>query len=232
MTARIKVCSSNSMHGVLDDLVPAFERASGNTVAVNYDLPQVMVERIRNGETADLAVMIASAIDELEKLGSIAAGSRRVLARFGIGIGMRAGAPPKPDIGSVGALKRVLLEAGPIAYTSEGISGIHFSRIIERLGIAAEVKAKAVRRPGGLIAELVLRGEAEIAVQQIPELMAVPGIELIGALPPEFQKMTVLSAGIFANAKQPEKVFTLLEFLSAPASAKVFRAKGLEPAQG
>jgi molybdate transport system substrate-binding protein len=228
MTAEIKLFTSNSMHAVLDELVPAFERASGNQVSVSYDPAQVMLKRIKSGETADLAIMGTTALDELEKLGKIAAGSRRVLSRCGVGVGVRAGAP-KPDIGTVAAFKRMLLNARSVAYTLNGASGIHFAGLIERLGIATEVKAKAATRPGGLIAELVVAGEAEIAVQQIPEIMAVPGIELVGPLPQELQMITVSGVGVFADSKQPEAARTLLEFLSTPAAARVMKAKGLEP---
>lgn len=228
MTAEIRLFTSNSMHAVLDELVPAFERASGNSVSVSYDPAKVMLKRIKSGETADLAIMGTAAIDELEKLGKIAAGSRRTLSRCGVGIGVRAGVP-KPDIGTVAAFKRMLLNARSVAYTLNGASGIHFARLIERLGIAAEVKAKAATRSGGLIGELVAAGEAEIAVQQIPEIMAVPGIELVGPLPQELQMTTVSGAGVFADSKQPEAARTLLEFLSTPAAARVMKAKGLEP---
>jgi molybdate transport system substrate-binding protein len=187
----------------------------------------MMLTRIKNGETADLAIMGTTTLDELEKLGKIAAGSRRILSRCGVGVGVRAGAP-KPDIGTVEAFKRMLLNAKSVAFTQNGASGIHFAGLIERLGIAAEVKAKAATRPGGLIAELVAAGEAEIAVQQIPEIMAVPGIELVGPLPRELQKVTVSGAGVFADSKQPEAARVLLEFLSTPAAARVMKAKGLE----
>lgn len=225
----IKLFTSNSLRAVMDELVPQFERASGHPVSVSYDPAKVMLARIQSGETADLAILGGSAIEELTKQGKIAAGSRRVLARCGVGIGVRAGAP-RPDIGSVGAFKRMLLNAKSVAYTRQGASGIHFAGLIERLGIAGEVRAKAATRAGGLIGELVARGEAEIAVQQIPELMAVPGIELVGPLPRELQMITVSSAGIFAGSAQPKAAQQLLEFLSTSASARVFRAKGLEPA--
>lgn len=228
--ATIKLFTSNSMHGVLDELVPEFERASGHKVSVSYDPAKLMLTRINSGETADLAILGGSAIEELVNQGKIAAGSRRVLARCGVGIGVRKGVP-KPDIGSVEAFKRALLDARSIAYTREGASGIHFAGLIERLGIAAQVKAKARTQPGGLVGEWVAAGEAEIAVQQIPEIMAVPGVELVGPLPKDLQSITVSSAGIFADSKQPEAAQALLDFLSTPASARVFRARGLEPAQ-
>lgn len=225
----IKLFTTNSMHGVLDELLPRFERASGHKVSVSYDPARVMLARIQAGETADLAILGSSAMEELVKQGKIAAASRRVVARCGVGIGVRAGSPG-PDIGSVEAFKRALLSAKSIAYTLEGASGIHFAGLIERLGIAEQVKAKAVTRSGGLIGELVAAGEAEIAVQQIPEILAVPGVDFAGPLPQELQMITVSAAGVFADSRQPAAAKELLEFLSTPAAARVFRAKGLEPA--
>jgi molybdate transport system substrate-binding protein len=226
--AGIKVLCSNSSHAVMKELIPAFERASGHKVSISYDTAILTLSRIKSGETADLVILNAPAIDELTKQGRIAAGSRRTLARCGVGIAVRAGAP-KPDIGSVETFKRALLDAKSIAHTEAGASGIHFSGLIERLGIAAQVKAKARTRPGGLIGELVAKGEAELAVQQIPELMAVAGIELVGPLPQELQSITTVTAAVFADARQPDAAREFLAFLSTPAAARVFKAKGLEP---
>ncbi|MBI3045694.1 MAG: substrate-binding domain-containing protein [Betaproteobacteria bacterium] len=231
MTARIKLLTSNSVHGVLDELLPRFEGARGHKVEVSYDPAKVMLARIRAGETADLAILGASAIDALVKEGRIVAASRRELARCGVGVGVRKGAP-RPDIGSVEAFKQALLGAKSIAYTLEGASGIHFAGLIERLGIAAQVRAKARTQAGGLVGELVARGEAELAVQQIPEIMAVPGVDYAGPLPKALQLITTSAAGIFADAAQPDGARALLDFLAAPASARVFEAKGLEPSRG
>lgn len=232
MSARkLRVLTSNSMHGVLDELVPQFERTSGHKVSLSYDPAKVMLARIQRGETADLAILGASAIDELVKQGKITATSRRLIARCGVGIGVLKGAP-RPDIGSVEAFKQMLLGAKSIAYTLEGASGIHFAGLIERLGIAAEVKAKGRTQAGGLVGELVARGEAELAVQQIPEIMAVPGVEFVGPLPPALQMTTLSAAGIFADSKQPAAAQALLDFLSTPAAAQVFSAKGMEPVGG
>jgi molybdate transport system substrate-binding protein len=230
MTSDVTVFTSNSMRAVMSELVPQFERASGRKVALSYDPALVMLRRITSGETADLAILGASVMDELTKQGKFASGSRRVLARSRVGVAVRAGAP-RPDIGSVEAFTRTLLSAKSIAHTLEGASGIHFASLIERLGIASEVKAKAVTRAGGLIGELVARGEAELAVQQVSELMAVPGIELVGPLPQELQSITVVSAGVFVASRQPDAAQALLDFLSTPAAARVIRAAGLEPAQ-
>lgn len=227
--ARLKVLTSNSMRAVMNELVPEFERTSGYKVALSYDPAKVMLSRIRNGETADVAILGSSVIDELAKEGRIAADTRVVLARCGVGIAVRAGAS-KPDISSVEAFKRALLNASSIAYTIDGASGMHFAGLIERLGITEDVKSKAKRRQGGLIGELVARGEAEIAIQQIPELMAVPDIDLVGPIPQELQKITAVSAGVFRDAGEPQAARALLEFLSTPAAARVIKAKGLEPA--
>ena len=226
--AGIKVLCSNSSHAVMKELLPAFERASGHKVSINYDTAILTLNRIKGGETADVVILNAPAIDELTKQGRIAAGSRRTLARCGVGIAVRAGAP-KPDISSVEAFKRALLDAKSIAHTEAGASGIHFSGLIERLGIAAQVKTKARTRPGGLIGKLVASGEAELAVQQIPELMAVAGIDLVGPLPHELQLTSTVTAAVFADARQPEVARAFLAFLSTPAAARVFKAHGLDP---
>lgn len=228
---KLRVFASNSIRAAMAELVPQFERASRNRVAVSYDPAKILLERIGKGETADLVITGSGAIDALVKQGKILAGSRRVLARCRVGVAVLAGAP-KPDIGSVEALKRTLLRAASVAYTQEGASGMHFAGVIERLGIANEVKAKAVRQPGGLVGELVAAGKAEIAIQQIPELLAVPGIELVGPLPAEIQLVTVTAAGVFSGAEQAAAARSLIEFLAAPAAARVIQAKGLEPASG
>jgi molybdate transport system substrate-binding protein len=227
--ATISLFVSNSLRGTLGELIPQFERASGHTVAISYDPAKVMMERIARGETADLAILGGSAIADLVRDGKIAAGSKRTIASCGIGVAVLAGAA-KPDIGSLEAFRKALLAARSVAWTQEGASGIHFSKLIERLGIAETMNAKAVRRPGGLIGELVAARQAELAVQQIPELMAVPGIELVGPLPEAIQMTTVSAAGIFTTAREPAAAQALLDFLTTPASARVFKARGLEPA--
>lgn len=224
----IQVICSNSSRAVMDELLPAFERASGHHVTINYATAVQALSRIRDGATTDAIILNAQSIDELTKQGKIAADSRRELARCGVGIAVRAGAP-KPDIGSVEAFKRALLDAKSIAHTEAGASGIHFLGLIDRLGIAAQVKAKTRTRPGGLIGELVAKGEAELAVQQIPELMAVAGIDVVGPLPPELQSTTTVTAAVFAGARQPEAARAFLAFLSTPAAARIFKARGLEP---
>ena len=225
--AELKVFSVTSMHAAMGELIPPFERASGHQVSISYDPATLTLERIRNGEIADLIILSSTAMDELAKLGKIETRSRRDLARNGIGVAVLAGAL-KPDIGSIEAFKRTLLAARSIACTGAGASGIYFASLIERLGIAAQVRAKTRTRPGGLIGELVASGEAEIAIQQIPELLAVPGIELVGPLPPGLQVTSTISASVFAGTRQPEVAQALIEFLATPLAANVFKARGFE----
>jgi molybdate transport system substrate-binding protein len=225
----LKLFTSNSMRGPLEPLGPEFERASGCKLVVSFDPAQIMLRRIAAGESADLAILGKAAIDALAEQGKIDAESRRTLARVGVGIAVRSGAP-KPDIRSVDALKRALLEAKSIAYTTEGASGMYFAGLIERLGIADQIKAKARTVPGGLTAELVANGQVELAVQQVPELLAVRGVDFVGPLPQQVQNVSVVTAGIFAGTKQRKAAEALLDFLITPASTRVFRAKGLEPA--
>jgi molybdate transport system substrate-binding protein len=229
MAHTLKILSSNSIRAVMGELVPQFERASGFRVSISYDPAKVMLARIEKGETADLAITGSGAIDELVKQGRIMPSSRRILARCKVGVAVFAG-KPKPDIGTVESLKRALLAARSVAYTQEGASGMHFSGVIERMGIAEQVSAKAVRQPGGLIGELVAAGKAEIAIQQVPELLAVPGIELVGPLPAEIQLVTVSAAGVFSGTEQAVAAQSFIDFLASPAATRVMQARGFEPA--
>lgn len=226
--ATIKLLVSNSMRGVMDELIPRFERAKGHRVEISYDPAKLMMERIRRGEAADVVILGGPAVEDLAKEGKVAEASRCLIASCGVGIAVRSGAR-KPDIASVDAFKRALLAARSIAWTQEGASGVYFSTLIERLGIAAQIQQKAVRKPGGLIAEQVVAGKAEVAVQQIPELMAVDGVDVVGPLPQELQQVTVSSGGVFAASKQPQAAEELLRFLKTPESAAVLRARGHEP---
>jgi len=225
----VKVYSGNGMSASLGELLPAFERAHDCKVEVTYAPAQVMLREVKAGRTADLCLIGSSVMDQVIKLGQIVPASVRVLTRNGIGVGVLAGAP-KPDLSSVASFKRALLNARCVAYTSEGASGIYFAGLIERLGIANEITAKAKTRQGGLIAEFVVSGEADLAVQQIPEIMAVAGVDYAGPLPDEVQSITVGRAGIFTDAKEPQLTQALLDYLCSPDAARVYRARGLEPA--
>ena len=227
--ATINLFVSNSMRGVMNELLPQFERASGNKVEVSYDPAKLMMERIQRGEAADLAIMGGSGIEDLEKSGKIAAGSRRVVSSCGVGVAVKSGAA-KPDIGTVESFKRALLSAKSVAYTEHGASGMYFSKLIEKLGIADAIKSKAARQPGGLVGEIVAAGKADLAVQQVPELMVVKGVDFVGPFPQEIQQTTVSSAGIFADSKAPKEARALLDFLTTPDAKRVMKEKGHQPA--
>jgi len=225
--AVIELISSNATHALLQALAAAFERESGHQVSLRMDSAVVMLARIKEGESADVAVLNAPHLDELSELGIIDARTRRLFARSRIGVAVRAG-EPHPDISSVEALKRTLSESRAVAHTVHGASGSYVPTLLARLGIAD--RTKTVTRPGGLIGKVVAAGEADIAVQQISELLAVPGIEVVGPLPDEVQKTLESAAGIFSASKQHEAAEALLRFFASPAAAAAFEARGLEPA--
>lgn len=227
--ATIKVFTSNGQRGVMAELAPRFERATGHRIEASYDPGQIMMRRIATGETADVVILGGSALDDLAKQGKLVADTRRALSSCGIGLAVAAHVP-KPDISTVDAFKRAILAAKSVAYTIEGASGIHFSGLIEKLGIAREVKAKEVRQPGGLVGELIAAGKAELAIQQIPELMAVAGIVYVGPLPADLQKTTSTSGAVFGASPNQQAARALLDFLSAPESKLVVRKMGHEPA--
>jgi molybdate transport system substrate-binding protein len=224
----IKLFSSGSTAGALRELIPQFERATGHKVVISNEPGKLMLERIRRGDTGDLLLTGSGVIEELAKEGHIVRGSERTLARCGVGVAVRRGVP-KPDISSVEAFKRALIDAKSVAHTTSGASGIHLMRVIDEFGIASTVKAKARTQPGGLVGEILARGEADLAVQQIPELLAVDGIDFVGPLPPELQVTSVVSAALFTRASQPAAARALLDYLSSPAAARAYKASGLEP---
>ena len=225
----VKVLSSTGMKTVLQELIPQFEKASGHKVAISFDTANLLLGRLKAGESADLVILTGPAMDDFAKLGRVAPGTRVDLARSGMGVAVRAGAP-KPDIGSVDAFKRALLDAKSVGYTTTGASGIYFAGLIDKLGIGAQVRAKAKTQSGGAVGELVAKGEAEMAVQQIPELLGVSGIALVGPLPKEIQMFTAFPAGVLTDSKQPKAAAALVAFLSTPAAGRVMQAKGMETA--
>ena len=222
----LKLYSGNGMSSSLRVLLPQFERAHDCKIETLYEPAQILLREITAGRTADLGILGGSVMDQVVKQGHIVAASVRKLTSNGIGVGVIQGAP-RPNIGTVDDFKRTLLNARCVAYTTEGASGIYFAGLIEKLGIANEIKAKT--RAGGLIAEFVVSGDADIAVQQIPEIMAVPGVDYVGPLPAEINSISVGRAGIFTASKEPALTQALLDFLQTPQAAEVYRARGLEP---
>jgi molybdate transport system substrate-binding protein len=228
----VKVMSSGGLKAIITGLADAFARASGRKLAPVFGPPAAIKARIEGGEAVDVAVMTAPLIDALVSQGKLAADTSVELARSRLGIAVRAGAP-KPDIGTVEAFRRTLLAAESIVATDPAAgaaSGIHFAKLIERLGVANEVMAKTRLNSGSYNAEFVARGEAELAIQQISEILPVQGAELVGPLPADVQATTVFKAAVGTNAPEPAAAKELIAFLRSPEAAQVIAAAGMEPA--
>ena len=225
----MKVFSSLAVKAAYLELVPRFEKSSAHKVSTEWVGMADIRKRMMAGESPDLVVGSGGLIDELIKAGKMQPGSRADLAKSGVAVAVRKGAP-RPDIGSVDALVRALRAAKSLAYSS-GPSGVYLASLFQRLGIAEELKSKATQTPPGvLVGELVARGEYEIGFQQIPELMQVSGIDIVGPLPAEIQTVTVFAAGIPSGAKERDAAQALVKFLRSPEAAAVFKAKGMQPA--
>jgi len=224
--AEIKVMLSAAFKEAYLELVPQFERSAGHKVESLWVPSVQMMSRLKGGETADLVILSAASLEELRKAGLIS--ERTDLARSGIGVAVKSGAR-KPDLSSGEAVKRAVLAAKGIAY-STGPSGIYLMGLFQRMGIAETIKSKVKQVQGEPAGGVVARGEAEIAFQQVSELLPVPGIDFVGPLPADIQQVTVFSAGLHAAAKQPAAARALVKFLTAPAAAAVIRKKGMEPA--
>jgi molybdate transport system substrate-binding protein len=231
--AEIKVLVTTAMKTAMDELAAAFERATPHKVTITYGPSGALAKRIADGEAADL-VVFAGGVDELIDRKKIVPAGRTDIARAKIGVSVRKGAP-KPDIATSGAFRHALLTAKSVAFAdpaSGGASGVYLVKMIERLGIAAEVKAKArLARggPDGMVSAIVAKGDAEIGLQQISEIMSVAGVDLVGPLPDELQTVTTYVAGVPATASQPDLAVAFVRFLTTPDAAAIYRAKGLEP---
>ena len=223
----IKILTSNSTLPVLDALIPVYEKSSGNTVTVSADSAKAMVARIRGGESGDVLVLGNGAVKELTEAGFINGATRRGFARAIVGVGVRSGTP-HPDISSVDAFRKTLLAARAIAHTVHGASGMYIPTLLEKLGIAAEMKAKTVTRPGGYIGKVVVEGEADSALQQIPELRAVPGLDCVGPVPDAVQKSFETSIALFSNSTRAAAAQAMADFFANPVNTPLFREKGLE----
>jgi molybdate transport system substrate-binding protein len=231
--AEINVVSGGAFKQVLTALVVQYEKESGDKVGVIYRTVGQHMKLIGSGEERfDVAVLTPEAIDSLVKEGKVLPGSRTDLAKTGVGVVVRAGTP-LPDIGTVEAFERTLLAAKSVAYidpAAGGSSGIYVAKLLERLGIAKEINAKAVLVQGGEVASHVVDGEAEIGIHQISEILAVKGAVLVGPLPAEIQNFTVYSAGVATAAKNAATAKALVKFLSGPHAVPIIKSKGMEPA--
>jgi len=232
--AEIKVFSANGVKTIMGDLVPQFETATGHKVTVSFGEAGELRHRIlEGGEAFDLAFLPSAVLGDLATRGKIARDTMVDSARTEVGMGVRAGAT-KPDTSSTEAFKRSLLAMRSIVITDPatgGVSGVHYASVLQRLGIADEIKPKLRLTRGVLNAEFVGRGEADLAIQLAHEIHAVAGVEFV-PLPPEFQRSIVFSVGVAAGSSDPGAAKKLVDFLSGPAAAATIKAKGLEPDAG
>src|SRR4029453_6264729 len=229
VAVEIKVLTAGAMRGVLEALLPEFEASTGHKVSLDNATAGTLAKRIAGGEAFDLAIIPPAVIDEAARAGKIDP-PRVDLAKVGMGVAVKEGAPA-PDISTVEAFKQALLAAKSVAYIDPkagGSSGIYFDGLIDRLGIGAEVRAKARLKAGGHVADLVASGEAELAVHQISEILPVKGVRLVGPLPPPIQNPTLYAPGLRASAQEPGAAKALLDYLAGPPSAAVLSAKGME----
>jgi molybdate transport system substrate-binding protein len=225
--AAIEVLGTLAVRGVLLEIAEDFRARTGLTFTASYKSTNAQLIAISAGATGDVAIMTRQGIDQLVGEGKIVAGSTADIAQSGVGLAVRAGAP-KPDIATVEAFKQTLLAAKSIAFSRIGASGIHFAEVIERLGIAAEIRRKATIGDS-YVGEIAARGEAELAVQQISELMPVAGIDVVGPLPGDLQKISVFTGGVFTAAKNPAGAAKLVSYLASPELAPILARKGLSP---
>ena len=225
--------SSSGFKAAYLELAAEFERTTGHKIVNAWGpsmggTPQAVPNRIARGKPVDVVIVAGDALDKLIKDGKVVASSRFDLARSLIGAAVRAGAP-KPDISSVEAFKRTLANAKSIAY-SDSASGVHIETVIyRRLNISDEIRAKSRMIPAEPVGEIVARGDAELGFQQLSELMPIKGIDVLGPIPAEIQKVTVFSAGLAASAQEPEAGAALIKFLAAPTAAPFIKNSGMEP---
>ena len=233
MTSEIKVIASTAMKTSLDELAPEFERATGNTLSFSFGPSAEITKMVADGEPNDVAIVTDQGHDDLTRQGRLVPGIRADIAKSAMALAVQRGAP-KPDISSAAKFKEALLAAKSLGMSNPvggGQSGANLVKIFDKLGIADAMKAKSVYGPGGpagLIGNFLVRNEVEIGIQQLPELMAVPGIDIVGPLPPEFQMMTVFSAGLSTAAKNVEGANALIHFLTTTRAVGVIMAKGME----
>jgi molybdate transport system substrate-binding protein len=231
--AEVRVMISGGLTAAYKALVPEFERATGHKVLTAYGpsmgtTANAIPVRLERGEPADVLIMVGYALDDLAKQGKVIPDSRTELVKSPIGIAVKSGAP-KPDISSAGAVKQALLAAKTIAY-SDSASGVYVStEMFDKLGIKDAMKGKARQIPATPVGEIVAHGEAELGFQQISELRPVAGIDIVGPLPDELQKITVFSAGVATVSKEPDAARALIKFLASPAARPELVKSGMDP---
>ena len=227
--ADIRVIGSNALKTTLEQLAPAFEKATGHKIVFTWGAAVPLKAEIEKGATFDLAVLTTTAVDDLIKQGKLLGATRATLANSGAGVAVRKGAP-KPDISTVETFKRALLNAKSVAFVEQGGTGIYLKALLQRLGIADALKDKIkLLPPENPAAQAIANGEAEIGMTQISEILPYDGAELVGPFPKEIQLVTSFAAAVGASSRQLEPAKALIKFLTAPAAALVYKANGLAP---
>ena len=227
--AEIKLMASNALKTAVEELRPAFEKSSGHKVSIQFGAAIPLIAEIEKGASFDLTILSVSGVDDLIKQGKLAAATRAVLANSGAGVAVRKGAP-KPDISTVDAFKRALLNAKSVGYVEQGATGIYLKALIPRLGLADGLKGKIVLLPPeNPAAHAVANGEAEIGMTQISEILPYAGAELVGPLPAEIQLTSSFVIAVASNAKEAAAAQSFVAFLKSPSSATVLKQKGLDP---
>jgi molybdate transport system substrate-binding protein len=227
----LKVLTAGAFRSSVVTLGPEYEKASGNKLIIDNDTVGALVKRVEAGETFDVIFLTPQAVDELAAKGKMAPFSRTNLARVGVGVMVREGAP-KPDVSTVEAFKKALLDAKSVSYidpASGGSSGIYVGKLLQRLGIADEIKPKEKLKHGGYVADLISSGQSELGIHQISEIVPAPGVTLVGPLPNEIQNYTVYAAGVGPSTKYPDEAKKLIATFTSPSAQALFKSRGMEP---
>jgi molybdate transport system substrate-binding protein len=231
--AELKVFSTIGVQAALEELTPQFEKATGSKLNISWATAAILVKRVRAGENADLYILTKQSLDALSKEKKVSPGSEESFASSSMAVVVKKGSP-KPDISTADAYKKTLLAAKAIAYSNPaagGASGVFFAKTLDRMGIADAMKAKTHHPPpSGNAAKLVVSGEAELAIQQEPEVMSVDGVDVVGPPPGDLNNVTHYSAGTSPDTKEANAAKALIKFLKSPEAQAVFKKRGLKPA--
>jgi molybdate transport system substrate-binding protein len=227
-SVELKIFGSRVTKMMMADLGPQFEQSTGHRLAVVTDVAAVMKRRIESGEPFDLAVLVDFQTDALIKDGRLLADTRADIMKAGIGVAVKRGAP-KPDIGTVEAFRRTLLAAKSITYLKEGASTIRLDKVFARLGIADAIKPKTVQPTTESVSEMVAAGEVELGIIVIPNILSVPGAEVVGPIPDEVQSWIMFTAGVSARSPNQQAGRDLIKLLKSPTTIPLIKAKGMEP---
>jgi molybdate transport system substrate-binding protein len=229
-TTEIHVLASNGIKAVMEELRPQAERETGRPLAIEFNSSSALKQKIEAGETFDVAILTSDLLDALTKSGKIVKGSAAGIARSGIGVGIRAGAP-KPDIRTAAALKQTLLDAKSITFAQDGASRAYIAKMLDNFGIAEDLKSKIILEQGSTrAAARVADGSAELIMTLVSEILPAPGVQLVGPLPASVQNYVSMSAGVGAKASNADGAKVLIKFLSGPGVARTLKAKGMERA--